>query len=190
MTERGLAYVFTVLPSAKSGNMGGFGQHTWCTPKVVANPKAVRQIDFQLQLNSESCSHQLCNVHDLRIQPVGKECDQQGNMHAGDERLSSPVMPETTSFNCRIQEYPGPLWLSIDYDFFSYRGYYHHNLREVSKEFRTFKEYLREHGIRPTEVLGYRSRDYLTLYSGEKRADHWIARIDECISELRSEILP
>lgn len=189
VTELGLGHVYTVLPSLISGNMGGFGQHAWCAPQVVVDPDEVRRVDFQSQLTAREQSDQFCNLHDLWIQPARKETSLRNNLSSVGEDQSHPPIPFPDSANCRIQDYQGPIWLSIDYDFFSLRGYYHHNLREVVKEFRTLTKYLGDNGIRPTEILGYRSRDYLSLYSGEKQGDRWIARVDECLGELRSDLL-
>jgi hypothetical protein len=190
VTELGLAQVYTALPSLIPGNQGGFGQQDWCAPKIVDNPTFVPQIDFQSQLAGEGCTHELPCLHELQIH-IPQHLTSPG---AEEQTLASssgtPTGVPLGSLTYRLQDYPGPIWLSIDYDFFSLRGYYHHNLREVDKQLRAFAAYLRDNGIQPTEILGYRSLDYLSLYSGEKGADRWIARVDRYIERLRAEILP
>jgi hypothetical protein len=162
VTETGLAHVYTVLPCVEGGNQGGFGNQDWNAPRVVHSLTQMNQIDYQAAIagfRTEAAA--TCELKDLVIDSV----------------------------RAPLSSYRGPLWLSIDYDFFSLGGHYPHTLRELDKEFKLFRSYLNDYGIRPTEILGYRSPDYLTLYSGERGADRWVAGVDARVRKLREDFL-
>jgi hypothetical protein len=188
--QMGLAKVHTVLPCMEVGNLGGFGKHTWQPPQVVSDPGLAHQIDYHLALKGESTVDAVCELKDLRIPTNQEDTNALFMVGSSLKRISQrPLGQQDEPPRCSLGEYAGPIWLSIDYDFFSLRYNYHHSINELKKQFKLFRDYLDANSIYPTEILGYRSLDYLTLYSGERGADRWIARMDSLILALRDECL-
>lgn len=188
--KMGLARIYTVLPCMQVGNLGGFGKHTWQPPQVVRNPALMHQIDYYMALDGELAADALCELKNLRI-PTNHE-EATAAFMAGSSRQRIPPLSkgqhgEPSGSSLTLADYAGPIWLSIDYDFFSLRDSYHHSIRDLKRQFKLFRDYLDVNCIYPTEILGYRSLDYLTLYSGERGADRWIARMDSFILSLRGE---
>ncbi len=186
--QMGLARVHTVLPCVQIGNQGGFGKHTWQSPQVVRDPALMHQIDYHIALEGELTVDAVCELKDLRISTHQEETTAPLMGGPSRPRISHPSRGQHDEpSGCTLAEYAGPIWLSIDYDFFSLRDSYHHSIRDLKKQFKLFRDYLDANCIYPSEILGYRSLDYLTLYSGERGADRWIARMDSFILGLRDE---
>lgn len=93
VTEKGLAHVYTVLPCLRGGHQGGFGRQEWHAPQVVHAQAKMKQIDYQAAIAGFDTQGATCELKDLLIDSVP------------------------------LSRYRGPLWLSIDYDFFSFGGW-------------------------------------------------------------------
>ncbi|MFA5152130.1 MAG: GNAT family N-acetyltransferase, partial [Clostridia bacterium] len=91
----------------------------------------------------------------------------------------------------RIQDYPGMIWVSMDFDTWSLTRHkqgitYHLNPEKVSEQMAYIADYFKIHGIAVDEMLGFQSYDFL---DGGDNKDVWLESVGRLFRKRRGEIL-
>ncbi|MDD5174211.1 MAG: PEP/pyruvate-binding domain-containing protein, partial [Candidatus Omnitrophica bacterium] len=91
----------------------------------------------------------------------------------------------------RIQDYPGMIWVSMDFDTWSLTRHkqgitYHLNPEKVSEQMAYIADYFKIHGIAVDEMLGFQSYEFL---DGGDNKDVWLENVGRLFRKRRGEIL-
>ncbi|MBF0570383.1 MAG: histidine phosphatase family protein [Candidatus Omnitrophica bacterium] len=101
----------------------------------------------------------------------------------------------------KLSEYPGPIFVNIDYDFFSLfqkehddlrsiKGLdepikYHLNVQQVEQTFKVLEETFKRLGLPINDVMGFRSPTYLNYDSNKQ----WLSDVDALFLKFRENVL-
>jgi hypothetical protein len=153
------AIVFTILPNLSEDNGGGLGSDLQAAPRALCGFDAHH--DYRTLTESQRIAYP--DLKDLKI------------VFYKSEQLADPIY--------HLTNYPGPIWISIDYDFFSLHPRYHLSSDCVNEQLLYLAHYLTAAQIVPDEIVGFRSKIYLSTDGREKT---WLKEVDKAVHAFRS----
>ncbi|MCB9800463.1 MAG: NUDIX domain-containing protein [Candidatus Omnitrophica bacterium] len=87
-----------------------------------------------------------------------------------------------------LQNYPGLIWLSLDYDFFSLEDDYHVEPDEAGRQLALLADYLERNHIQMDEATAYQSWDYVGP-AARAEDNHWMSLLRPHFLSFRNRIL-
>jgi hypothetical protein len=153
------AIVFTILPNLSEDNSGGLGSVLQTAPRALCGFGSHH--DYRTLTESQRITYP--SLNNLKI------------VFHKSNHLPDPVY--------QLTNYPGPIWISIDYDFFSLHPRYHLSSDCVNRQLHYLAHYLTAAQIVPDEIVGFRSKIYLFADGREKT---WLKEVDKAVHAFRS----
>ncbi|MCB9799174.1 MAG: hypothetical protein H6757_00265 [Candidatus Omnitrophica bacterium] len=155
--DSGQALTFTIPPVRGRSGQGGLFNKA----RVMEVPRVIEADNTDFFNMDEDHFESLTELKDLKIQYNGQDYT--------------------------LQDYPGQIWLSLDFDFLWMFSDYHLNPQEVRQQFDFLAYYLRKNKILIDEAAGYISMTFLSSKPDVDR-QAWIDQVSDHLDAFRKNI--
>ena len=160
--------VFTILPNLSDENGGGLGSTLLAPPRALCGFDSHH--DYRTLTESQRSAYPILSEIKITL-------DENSYLNA------SSNQDTLSRQTCALKDYPGPIWISIDYDFFSLHPRYHLSSDTVATQLCYLANFLIAAQILPDEIVGFRSKIYLDADAREKI---WLKEVDKALLTFRS----